>query len=204
MENSDRLVVVVFAKIPGLGIAKSRIGATEGTARANEIYRELIDETAKVLQPFSFYVAYAGAPSPGILRDLFPDARGFIGQRGATLGDRLRTVFATLFANGYKTVCAVGGDCPTLTRDLIQKALTVCSPQRPVVLGPAHDGGYYLVCIRQSALFVFDTDAWSTPTLCAKTLALCDNAGVSAILLEPLSDIDTIEDYRQWKNTPGC
>ena len=191
--------VVVFAKVPGLGIAKSRIAATEGRERAEAIYRELLSVCADTVAAVPHYVAYTGADSPGELQTIFPHGAGFFAQGGQGLGPRLKHAFGYLAARGHRAICAIGADCPQLTKDDILNAFKEIENGTDIVLGPAEDGGYYLVCTRPGCFSIFDSSRFQTEKLFEDTMAIAGTKGYSTAVLGMRNDIDTIRDYRQWK-----
>jgi glycosyltransferase A (GT-A) superfamily protein (DUF2064 family) len=161
-----------------------------------------LDRTARIVKPHPHYVAYTGGTAPGGLRSLFPGASGFISQEGESLGIRMRNAFLTLYAEGVERVCAVGCDCPDLCESDITETFALLAGGAQVVIGPAEDGGYYLVGCTREGLPVFSATAWSTPELLDQTMHIVEKHGLRSALLATRSDIDTMEDYRRWK-TPG-
>lgn len=101
----------------------------------------------------------------------------------------------TRFADGAGPLVVIGTDAPTLTGDHVASAHAVLE-SRDVVLGPALDGGYYLIGLRapHTGLLAFDPALWSTDKVLAATLALADDAGLRTELGTPLRDLDTPED----------
>ena len=199
MQIPDRHALLVFAKVPELGIAKSRIAAKTGKGTAERIYSELLKATAAIAGPFEYHVAYAGAPEPRSLRGYFTGARSFFIQRGRSLGDRLRNAFLHLFARGSTSICALGCDCPFVTGEDIVEGLRRLSDGTHTVIGPARDGGYYLVGCRPDALDIFSVRSWGPPRLTAETLSVIYKKNYSCRFLPTRRDIDTIEDYRAWR-----
>jgi rSAM/selenodomain-associated transferase 1 len=115
-------------------------------------------------------------------------------QRGADLGERLSGAFADLVASPGDRAVAIGADCPDLNPSIIREAFATLDRQ-DVVLGPAADGGYYLIGLRRGApaLFpaLFNGIHWGTGTVLAETLARAEQAGLGVTMLSALSDIDT-------------
>ncbi len=193
--------VLVFAKIPGLGIAKSRIAATEGPLRAAEIYNELLHVTAGQVHTVPHAVAYTGSDAPGELKSIFPSAFAFIPQEGKDLGRRLRSAFEHLFDRGTRCVIAVGCDCPLMHPDDLISALRSLESGYDVVLGPSEDGGYYLTGCTRRALDIFSAVSWGSAMLLRETYDIIERNGFRSTELRTLYDIDTMEDYRRWKQS---
>ncbi|MDF9816661.1 glycosyltransferase A (GT-A) superfamily protein (DUF2064 family) [Streptomyces sp. SPB162] len=118
-----------------------------------------------------------------------------LSQRGEDLGQRLTAAVTDAFADGAGPLLVIGTDAPTLTGDRLSAAFTA-REHHDVALGPALDGGYYLIGLRalHTSLFALDPDVWSTERVCAATRALADGEGMSMGMLRPLRDLDTPED----------
>ena len=126
--------------------------------------------------------------------------RGFAAryQGEGDLGDRIRLAFGETFARGAERVVVVGSDCPRLTAGHLRDALARLD-EVDVVLGPADDGGYYLVALgrdasKRSVPVLFSNVAWGTDAVLESTLAICEEHGLSSALLERLPDVDRPED----------
>lgn len=190
--------VVVFAKLPGLRIAKSRIAETVGWEKADEIYREMLTATAGVAKGSTHFVAFTGADEPGELSAIFDGCNGMFVQRGMTLGTRLRNAALTVFAKGYTHACFVGCDCPGLTSTILKSCLTDAHLS-DLIFGPATDGGYYLIQATSKSVDIFSVSSWSTPSLLSDSIALATLKGWSYRCLDRLYDVDTYSDYLYWK-----
>lgn len=121
-------------------------------------------------------------------------------QRGNDLGERLAHLCADVFAAGYAHVCVIGGDTPDLPAAFLIEAFgrLAHGGQDGVVLGPAEDGGYYLVGLRQPAPGLFAGGiGWGGPNVLRDTLARAVEAERTVVLLPPWYDIDTIADLRR-------
>jgi rSAM/selenodomain-associated transferase 1 len=190
---------VVFAKIPAPGTVKTRIAATHGQATALSIYKRLLRHTALALAPVSHHVAFAGAKSPAGLRRIFRSAESFFAQTGRGLGTRLKNAFTHLAGAGIEHICAVGCDCPDLLSGDIHRALGLLNQGCDVVIGPAEDGGYYLISCRAPCVDIFDVEGWSSPRLLENTIAVCKRRGYRYALLHLKYDIDTMADVERWR-----
>ncbi len=191
--------VIVFAKVPGLGISKSRIAASHGQAAADTVYDELLRATSLLVAGLPYHVAFTGSSDPHSLATVFTGALSFFEQRGRALGERLGHAFSHMFELGFTEVCAIGCDCPHMTPGDIREALRTLQSGSDVVVGPAHDGGYYLIGTRPRNDYVFSVCGWETPALLEQTLGVIARQGASHTLLRQLSDIDSMEDYTAWK-----
>ena len=96
----------------------------------------------------------------------------------------------------------IGSDCPGLTAALLREAASVL-PNRDAVIGPADDGGYWLLGLREPCPDLFTDIAWSTPEVYPETLRRLDAYGINPHLLPELTDIDTGEDLAAWPELLG-
>ncbi len=187
--------LIVFLKNPIAGKTKTRLAATVGHARALEIYHELVAHTRTecLAAPAARYVYYS---------DFIPETDGWADediravQQGADLGDRMRAAFEAVFKAGHQRAVIIGSDCLGLTTALLEDAFD-CLNERKSVLGPALDGGYYLLGLRASAdpAVVFQNMTWSVDDVAQVTRERLATAGYSLGELPELSDVDHLEDW---------
>jgi len=119
-------------------------------------------------------------------------------QGEGDLGDRIRSAFGDAFSAGKRKVAVIGSDCPRLTSAHLRDALRRLDGV-DVVIGPAEDGGYYLIALRKetakrSVPFLFSNVPWSTSEVLDATIELAEKHDLSYVLLEPLPDVDRPED----------
>jgi len=190
-------VVLVFHKNEVLGRVKTRLASGIGEARALEIYSHLIQSTYSVLEDVS-------APVWTYYSDFIPEtvnppiAKSFV-QEGQDLGERMANAFARSFESGMEKVVLIGTDCPTLQRQHLNQAFEALT-HSDLVLGPATDGGYYLIGMKRKADYLFEGISWSTSEVLSQTLAVATAHGLHFTLLDELSDIDTREDWERYRS----
>jgi rSAM/selenodomain-associated transferase 1 len=190
-------VVLVFQKNEVLGRVKTRLASGMGDLRALEIYRHLIQSTYSVLEDMS-------APVWTYYSDFIPEtinppiAKSFV-QEGQDLGERMANAFARSFELGIDKVVLIGTDCPTLQSQYLNEAFEALS-NSDLVLGPATDGGYYLIGMKRKADYLFEGISWSTSEVLSQTLAVATAHGLHFTLLDELSDIDTQEDWERYRS----
>jgi len=186
-------LLLLFVKHPKPGNVKTRLGARIGHEKAVKVYGQLLQYTAEVVSGVAAdKVVYYGNELPST--DLWKKA-GYLRklQEGETLGSRMAQAFAWGFAQGYKKIAIIGSDCATLTAEILQQAFQVLDSHQGVI-GPAEDGGYYLLGMRSLLPGLFRDKAWSTDTVFSATLRDFERANWTYQLLPTLSDIDTLED----------
>ena len=114
-------------------------------------------------------------------------------QQGMDLGERMHNAFAAGFADQYRSICIIGSDCYELTPAIINSAFLVLK-QQEVVLGPATDGGYYLLGMNNFYPDLFRNINWSTASVLAQTLQAAENNKLKVAFLPTLTDVDEEKD----------
>ncbi len=185
--------LLIFTKNPDPGTVKTRLAATIGKARAFSIFNQLLDYTISVTKylPIDKIVFY----SERILDEDGWDETCYQKklQEGSDLGARMSNAFGNAFGKGYEAVAIIGTDCPQLNAEIIMNAFEYIINE-DVVIGPAADGGYYLLCMREHYTKLFENIAWSTESVFGDTIAICKENGISFTLLPVLHDVDEEDD----------
>jgi hypothetical protein len=171
---------------------KTRLAKDIGNENALTIYKHLLAHTRKIAievkaKRFLFYAEKISE------RDDWPetDFKKFV-QQGDNLGLRMLNAFEKAFLNSQKVII-IGSDCMELTPDIIEKAFLELN-NHDFVIGPAKDGGYYLLGMKVTEHRLFQNKNWSTQTIAADTLKDISDLNKTCYILPQLSDIDTIED----------
>lgn len=190
--NPKDSALLIFTKNLIPGRVKTRLAATIGDEKALEIYGALIKHTCSITRSleidkyvyYSDYVKSADIWFDGYLKKV---------QQGKNLGERMSNAFAETFCNGYKKAVIIGTDCPDISEANIQNALDYLDSY-DIVIGPAADGGYYLLGMKTFYGELFEDIVWSTPTVLNDTLTCCGQSHLSYFLLPVLNDIDDEND----------
>ena len=178
--------LIVFSRTPVPGKVKQRIARALGQNKALSIHHKLFDYTLQVVRSSGLpYKIYFSGPAATLPVD-------YELQHGKDLGQRMLNCFKKELKQA-DSVCLIGSDCLEITPVILQQAFAVLA-NYDVVLGPAHDGGYYLVGMKAVYPKLFTNITWGTNTVLEKTLAVCRNQGLSYALLPTLNDIDYKED----------
>lgn len=185
--------IIVFLKYPELGRSKTRLAVTVGNNNALKIYKALLTHTnliTKNLKPdkYLFYDKFSENKMPWG-DDIYFTAY----QKESDLGGRMEDAFQQLFAKGYQRVIIIGSDCYELSQTIIEDALEALKKQE-VVVGPAKDGGYYLLGLNKMIPQLFTNVAWSTEEVFQTTVDTLKKLGLTYATAPTLSDIDTFED----------
>ena len=192
--------VVVFGREPIPGRVKTRLAAGVGEEAAAAVYGELLAHTLDMAEAVDADLVLALAEPPA--RSFRPPLDVAIEvQVSGDLGRRLSATFERRFAEGYRRVAVIGSDCPELAPRHLDDALTSLA-DRPVVLGPAADGGYWLVGARPPLVEMFTDIPWSTDGVLEATRARLSRLGIDWLELEELADLDTEADLRRTLAAP--
>ncbi|WP_373548508.1 TIGR04282 family arsenosugar biosynthesis glycosyltransferase [Haliscomenobacter sp.] len=188
--------VIIFIKNPALGKVKTRLAATIGDEAALAVYHKLSQRAREVALALDvprhlFYSDFIDGNDDWD-NTLFIKKQ----QAGGDLGERMHLAFVDTLQTSYKAVI-IGSDCPLLTPGIVQLALDQLE-QHPYVLGPALDGGYYLLGMRKPSPELFENMEWSTEDVAKITLERMAESGASCYLLPVLPDIDVEEDWRKY------
>lgn len=191
--------LLIFARYPELGRVKTRLAAGLGADKALAVYRQLLDHTAAVVAPLPVQrTLWLAAAPPAGAAPLWPDTPYRLQPLVPDLGQRMAHAFDAAFAVGARRVVIIGTDCPGLSTALLQAAFRALHTA-DVVLGPATDGGYYLLGLRRPQPALFQGIPWSTDTVRRDTLAAARQQGLRVHELPPLRDVDTEDDWRAWQ-----
>jgi uncharacterized protein len=192
-------VLGIFVKAPVAGLVKTRLAAEIGPDRAVELYRRLGRRVVQaVARGEHEIVVWSAPPRDAALVRAWLDGLGvsrFLLQAGGDLGKRLRAAFAKHFHEGVRRVVIIGSDCPGIDVGLTKEAFAALR-RHDVVLGPAWDGGYYLIGMKQLHESLFQSITWSSSAVAQETAARAEAAGLSCHLLPMLRDVDTVADAR--------
>lgn len=196
-----------MVKQPVAGGVKTRLCPPLTPEQAAELYRcFLLDKMAQVrrLPAAAACLAYTPREAEGFFRDLADQTFSLIQQEGTDLGERLDRLSERLLAAGHPGVVIIDSDTPSLPDDFLAEAVACLdNGGMDAVLGPAEDGGYYLVGLRCPAPTLFQGVAWSTEAVLRQTLAKAAAAGLTVHLLPPWFDVDTGKDLERLRNTLG-
>ncbi len=167
------------------------------------MYQTLLAHTRAVVAPLAvqktvWLVGENGGP------DAVRDWAGFEQQPqpAGDLGEKMQAAFSHDFARPAAAAVIIGTDCPGLTTEHLREAFAALQTH-DLVLGPAVDGGYYLLGMRHLHPSLFANKTWSTDTVRAETLADAARLGLRVHLLPALQDVDTIDDLRAWQQLPA-
>ena len=191
---TSKKALIIFTRNPELGKVKTRLAKSVGDESALEIYKFLLKHTVAITKNLNVdkYVFY----SENIHRDDIWDSEIFRKklQTGTDLGEKMQNAFSELFEMGYEKVIIVGSDIFELGQSDIENAFEVLQTTETVI-GPATDGGYYLLGMKELNATIFQNKNWGTATVLEETLA--DLGQKKYVLLEERNDVDYFEDIKE-------
>ena len=205
MTNSaPSTALVIFAKAPIPGQVKTRLCPPLTPDEAATLHGSFVLDTLERTQvavtkfklPFDRYLACAPSATHVFFKIMEERQRvRVMDQIGDDLGARMNHAFEILFARGYHRVLIVGTDVPTLPLDYFKQALSLLD-HHDLVLGPAIDGGYYLIALTRVVPELFSGIPWSTDQVLTLTREKAATLGLQTALLEPWRDVDTLTDLQ--------
>jgi len=193
-------VVLVFQRNEVLGKVKTRLAAGVGEELAMEIYRYLLNKTYLALKEIT--VPVTTYFSEFIPENPIHSAENKQVQVGGDLGERMRNAFVAHLESGMEKVVLIGTDCPSLEGTHLVQAFEALE-HSDLVLGPARDGGYYLIGMKRRADFLFEGITWSSELVLSQTSTLAAEQGLHSSLLPILEDIDSLEDWERYCSQNG-
>lgn len=190
--------LLVFAKAPLPGKVKTRLARTMGDERAAELYRRMGEAIIGAVRggEFETSVVYSPAEDFPAMRAWLGDSLRLIPQAGGDLGQRMNIAITEALETS-SGVCLIGTDSPDVNEALVSEAFEALG-ETDVVLGPARDGGYYLIALSEPHPELFEGIAWSTDRVLEETLQQASAAGLTVRLLETLADVDERADVPAW------
>jgi hypothetical protein len=192
-----RNAIIIFVRHPQLGKVKTRLAASLGDEATLEIYKKLLSHTHNIVEDViaDKFVFYADEVPK---HDMWDGYFKLQQLQSPDLGERMLSAFKFVFLLGYHSVCIIGSDCAALSTLVIRNALSKLS-ETDIVIGPATDGGYYLLGMNTLEPALFENKEWSTSTVFSETVDTIEQIGKTTTILPLLSDVDTIKDVpKDW------
>jgi len=187
----------MFVKYPEKGKVKSRLSQSLDEDRVARLYRAFIEDLLESLSggDYRFRIAYHPRERKDDFRKEFGNTFSYMPQTGTDLGKKMHNAFKQCFSEGFHCVVIIGSDSPDLPQQIIKEAFQALE-KRDAVIGPACDGGYYLIGFRRESFTpeAFDGIAWGTDSVCGTTVKILRSAGMHIHVLPAWRDIDRPED----------
>jgi len=188
---TSKSALIIFTRNPELGRCKTRLAKTVGDEDALAIYKILLEHTVKITKDLSVdkYVYYSNSVAKNDVwnEEIFRKKK----QSGEDLGLRMKNAFLDLYDMGYGRIIIIGSDMYDLSKTDLENAFS-CLEKNDIVVGPASDGGYYLLGMKELHPAVFQNKNWGTNTVLEDTMADVFNKRICK--LQERNDIDVYED----------
>lgn len=191
--------LIIFVRKPEKGKVKTRLAATVGAEKALDIYIHLLTHTHAITSEVNAdkFVFYADKIEQD---DLWNDGDFTKKLQGNyDLGGKMKDAFSILFKMGFEKVVIIGSDCLELSTSIIEQAFELLN-EKEVVIGPASDGGYYLLGMKKLFPNLFENKQWSTEHVFQQTIDDLQKENIDYDLLITLTDVDTEENWIKTKN----
>ena len=196
-ENIDSKCAIVFVRSPQIGKVKTRLSKALGEETVLKIYKAFGQDVIETVKKHTDHIRISYHPMGTVdeVREWLGDGFHYMPQQGETLGDRMRNAFTRAFSDGFCRVVLVGTDIPDLPGSIIDEAFSKLS-SHPSVIGPALDGGYYLIGFQQKNFLprAFDNIPWGTQHVLNKTLSVFKRAKQNIHILHSWQDTDDYDD----------
>ena len=195
-QTRSRNGLIIFLRVGQLGKVKTRLAKTLGNIEALRIYQELVKITLDQARQVACttYLYFSPKIDPSFKNH--PDDLILCEQHGADLGQKMKLAFDEVLKHHEKAVI-IGTDCPHISAEIITEAFNKLD-KFDVTIGPAVDGGYYLLGLKKNQNQLFSEIEWSTSTVLSKTLENINLLQWSTGLLPTLSDIDHQDDWLRY------
>ncbi|HJQ71494.1 MAG TPA: TIGR04282 family arsenosugar biosynthesis glycosyltransferase [Blastocatellia bacterium] len=196
-----RQALAVAAKAPQPGTVKTRLHSLLSKDEATELYRCFLKDTLALVESVPAadpIISYTPIGSEHFFDGIVSNGARLLPQRGASFGDKLFHALADLLDEGYSSAAIMDADSPTLPREYLVKAFEELRREGDrVVLGPAADGGYYLIGVKQPHRHLFDRITWSTELVLGETVERAREIGLEVVLLPEWYDVDSVDELRR-------
>jgi uncharacterized protein len=196
--------LIVFVKAPRIGAVKTRLARSIGAVAACDAYRVLVETLLRRIDRLeNVELRFTPDDAANEINPWLKQPWRVSPQGAGELGERLHRAFESAFADGARRVVVIGSDCPQVTATDIEAAWAALATN-DLVVGPASDGGYWLIGLRQPKPVLFQNISWSTATVIQETLGRAKAARLSVKLLRQLADVDTEQDWRAFLTARGA
>jgi hypothetical protein len=187
--------LIIFAKYPDPKTVKTRLSPVFNDTERTQLYTKMMTDTFEKfghLLDITTFIFYTPIESEGYFSQFRLETRL---QEGLDLGERMLNAIKSTLSLGYKNVTIIGTDIPDLTSDIIYEAFERLL-DNDLVIGPALDGGYYLIGLKKAYEELFTDLSWSTDITASQTLTKAYELGLNYYKLKILRDIDRPEDLK--------
>lgn len=190
---------MIFAKYPTPGKVKTRLGGQIGYRLAADLYHLFIEQTLELARraaPDTIYLAYEPEERLDDFKKLIHDGLSYFAQHGKDLGQRMLNAFNYVLNQSSYKVIILGSDSPTLPVQIVKDAFKRLHAS-DLVLGPAEDGGYYLIGVKKVHKDIFKNIQWSSSSVLQKTIERASDVGLTCSILPEWYDVDELKNLER-------
>lgn len=196
VEQGSKSILIIFVKNLKAGQVKTRIAKTLGDEKALNIYKDMLLKIKEVIQflPFDKAIFY----SDEIEKDDIWENETYLKhvQEGDDIGARMHNAIEKMYNEGYDKITLIGSDCYQLTSSIVMDSFRFLN-DHGVVIGPAQDGGYYLIAMTGIYNGLFENKDWGTEKVLQQTKEDLEKYQISHTFVTELNDLDDEEDLKQ-------
>lgn len=189
--------ILFFVKYPEKGKVKTRLAINIGYEMATELYKNFVVDILFNLEKrdFPYMICFSPLELQMDFKEWLGSKHRYLPQIGSDLGERMCNSFISAFSSGIHKAIIIGSDCPHLPIDIIKQAFESLD-KYDVVIGPAFDGGYYLIGFKNKTFSkeIFQGINWSTKTVFSETTEIITRLGLKFHVLPVFRDIDDLDD----------
>jgi rSAM/selenodomain-associated transferase 1 len=197
MKQDDKCLIV-FVKYPQRGMIKSRLTGYYDDNFIAGLYENFVFDILKTVEKgdYRLQICFHPPEKETEIKKLLTDNYQYRQQRGIDLGARMKNAFADCFSEGFKSIVLIGSDFPDLPLKIIEDAFAALDSPSDAVIGPAADGGYYLIGLKTETFLpdIFSGLPWSTASVFSETLKILQACGQRTKILQEWHDVDTRDD----------
>jgi rSAM/selenodomain-associated transferase 1 len=198
MNDDNDNCVLFFVKYPTPGKVKTRLAQEVGSDQAVELYKCFVEDVVTLLDRLNIHFKFYFYPADARKRFMswLGQKYDYVPQVGTDLGKRMQSAFSHAFEEGFRRAVIIGSDIPDLPEDFLRQAFWEMDTH-DVVLGPANDGGYYLVGFTRKGFLpeAFENVAWSSDSVFEQTVSILKQNRRRVCLLPQWYDVDTLADF---------
>jgi rSAM/selenodomain-associated transferase 1 len=199
VDETAKRCVLLFVKPPIAGEVKTRLGTEIGEEQAAELYKCFVLDLLSQLKQLgvAFRICYSPVENSEQISQWLGAEHEFIPQQGLNLGERMENAFLDAFDNNFNQAVIIGSDSPDLPEDFLELSFSALETH-DVVIGPASDGGYYLIGFTQAAFLpeTFEAIRWSSDSVFEQTVNILKQHKRDMYLLPQWYDVDTLGDLK--------
>jgi rSAM/selenodomain-associated transferase 1 len=195
--------LLFILKAPMVGTVKTRLAEEIGEVRALSAYRQMVEFLFdRLASEWPFEIHFTPPEAEHLMHAWLGSEHPYFPQVGNDLGERMETAVRDAFSRGGDPVILLGGDCPHVTPSMIGEVAESLA-YHDTAIGPAADGGYYLLALNRPDARLFGDIAWSTETVFTETLERIKAAGLTVKILETLEDVDDLPGWIHAESAMG-